>query len=65
MKSALIAFSVIESIDIEIDSETLNICVKKIKDALLQDDTKADLLEDLIDLLHEMCATTNLDEVEG
>jgi HEAT repeats len=50
------AFSVIESIDVEIDSETLNTCVKKIKNALLENDEKADLLEDLIDLLHEMHA---------
>lgn len=33
----------------------LNTCIQKIKEALLQDNTKADLLEDLIDLLYEMC----------
>ncbi|GJD16178.1 hypothetical protein RIVM261_011340 [Rivularia sp. IAM M-261] len=48
------AFSVIESIDIEIDSDTLNTCIKKIKEIVPQDNTKADLLEDLIDLLYEM-----------
>jgi len=53
------AFSVIESIDAEIDSETLNICVQKLKNALLVDEMKADLLEDLNDLLHEMHTTTN------
>jgi NADPH-dependent 7-cyano-7-deazaguanine reductase QueF-like protein len=48
------AFSVIESTDIEIYSETFNILSQKVKNALLQDEVKADLLEDLIDLLHEM-----------
>ncbi|BAZ17186.1 phycocyanin alpha subunit phycocyanobilin lyase, CpcE subunit [Calothrix sp. NIES-4071] len=50
------AFSVIESIDMEIDLETADACIQKLKNALLQDDTKADLLEDLIDLLDEMRA---------
>ena len=59
------AFSVIESIDVKIDSETLNICIQKVKNALLKDDVKADLLEDLIDLLHEMHASmTNPDDLE-
>lgn len=53
------AFSVIESIDIEIDSDTLDICIKKIKEVLLQDNTKADLLQDLIDLLYEMSNNFN------
>ncbi|NJM20119.1 MAG: hypothetical protein HC907_16135 [Richelia sp. SM1_7_0] len=59
------AFSVIESIDVEIDSETLNICVQKLKNALLDDDVKTDLLKDLINLLYEMhTTTTNSDKVE-
>jgi hypothetical protein len=58
------AFSVIESIDVEIDSSTLNICIQKIKEALLQNNTKADLLEDLNDLLYEMCNNINPDKIE-
>ncbi|MBW4506864.1 MAG: HEAT repeat domain-containing protein [Scytonematopsis contorta HA4267-MV1] len=58
------AFSVIESVDVEIDSETLNICIQKIKDALLQDNTKADLLEHLIELLHEMYDASNQEDAE-
>ncbi|KYC38714.1 hypothetical protein WA1_36710 [Scytonema hofmannii PCC 7110] len=57
------AFSLIESIDVEVDSKTLNICTQRVKDALLQNDEKAGLLEDLIDLLNEMHSTTNTDEL--
>ncbi|GAA6616378.1 HEAT repeat domain-containing protein [Scytonema sp. NUACC26] len=53
------AFSLIESIDIELDSETLNFCTQRVKDALLENYEKADLLEDLIDLLNEMNSFTN------
>ncbi len=59
------AFSVIESINVEIDSETLDIYTQRVKDALLQNDEKVDLLEDLIDLLSDMHYTTNSDEVEN
>jgi hypothetical protein len=48
------AFSLIESIDVELDSRTVNSYTQQIEDALLQNEEKADLLEDLIDLLNEM-----------
>jgi len=59
------AFSVIESIDVEIESKTLDFCTQRVKNALLQNDEKPDLLEDLIDLLNDMNYTTHVGEVEN
>ncbi len=59
------AFSVIESIDVEIDSITLDFCTQRVNDALLQNDEKSDLLQDLIDLLNAMDYTTNVGEEDA
>jgi hypothetical protein len=48
------AFTVIDSIDSEVDEGILNLCIQKVQDALSENEEKADLLEDLVDLLSDL-----------
>ena len=49
------AFLVIESIEVKVDAETIDLCLQKAQHALLHaNEEKAELLRDLVDLLNKM-----------